>query len=177
MPATDQRKAGTISETVRQLAVMPEILCVFVWLACLWAIVLYDEYYPRAQMPKLWAELDEAWAKKVHACQAYLCQVRRARELLRSGKRGDAIVQLEEAISLAQAQGVIPLHGAPAPTLGEILLLRLYEEEAAKGRDFLGRQRFWRYMESAYPEFSGKYAEYKRLWDEFVEHVSPDGSK
>ncbi|MGB9690312.1 hypothetical protein [Thermogutta sp.] len=162
---------------MRQLAVMPGIVCVFVWLACLWAIVLYDEYYPRAQMAKLCAELDEAWAKKVHACQGYLRQVRRARELLLSGKRGDAIVQLEEAITLAQAQRVIPLRGTRAPTFGEILLLRLYDEEAAEGRSLPGRQSFWRYMESAYPEFSGKYSEYKRLWDEFVEHVSRDGSK
>lgn len=178
MPETGQRKSGTLRDTIRALAGMPgAIVCLYVLLLSLWAIVFYDEYYPRSQMGKLWGELDEAWRKKVDACQLYQRHVHQARELLRSGKRGDAIAKLEEAIGLARTQGLIPLRGAPAPTGGEILLMRLYEEDAAPARVHPGRERFWRYLESAYPEFSANYCENKKKWKQFIERLSCEAAR
>lgn len=178
MPATDRGKAGTLRDTLRDLAGMRwAILCLYVLLLSLWVIVLYDEYYSRSQMRQLWSEIEEAWHQKVHACQLYERQVHQARELLRSGKRGDAVAKLEEAIGVARTRGLIPLRGTPAPTGGEILLMRLYEEDAGRDREFPGRKGFCRYMESAYPQFWARYSEYERLWRQFVERVSRDAPR
>lgn len=106
------------------------------------------------------AEL-EAAVRDLQLRLRYLRAVENAKKTLDGGNRQEAIAILENAIDIARSQGVLPDRHLRFPTEGEMLLMKLYYEDAREGSEHA--RAFRRYLESSYPGFPMSYFELPRM--------------